>query len=315
MKNFATVLKLSSLTVLMGLMFSGCYTRVATYDENGRTFWDRDQDTTNQTQTYGDNYDRYGDHTYVGFEYYTPSPYWGYDSWDYNAGYYGGLWSYYNSPWYYGGALMASPFLFYPGYPYYYYPHHHYWYNGGYGYYGGYYDNGGYASTGYGYGSRNSGYTRRGTAGGEYGNYGQQSYTGTGGTYVSSPGSGYAIPTRTGSQNVRTSTGATVRGSRSNTVTSGTYAIPTRTGTRTVPSGSSNVPARGQQGSRYGAERNAGNSRGGNESRQTVSRPTYTPSYVPSRGSEPHYTPPPSNSGRSGGGDNRSSGGSRGRGR
>ncbi len=320
MKKNGIVLVLSALTATLGLMFSGCYTRVASYDENGTTFWDRNQDTTSQSQAYDNNdYDRYGDHTYLGFEYYTPSPYWGYDSWDYNGGYYGGLWSYYNSPWYYG-AYMASPFLYYPGYPYYYYPYHHhhgYYYGGyytGYGYYGG----GGYASAGgYGFGARNSGYTRRGSQSGIFGNSGRQSSIGNSGAYVSSPGSGYAVPTRTGAQTSRTSTGATVRTGRTSTVTSGTYAVPTRTGARTVTPGNSNASSRGQQGSRSGTERSGGYSRGSSETRhEPVSRPTYTPpSYVPSRGSQPHYTPPPSNSGRSGGGENRSSGGSRGRGR
>ncbi len=70
MKNLRTTLLLAALAVTTGSTFSGCYTRVATYDENGTTYWDRDQDTTSQSQSYGDNgYDQFGDHRYLGFEY------------------------------------------------------------------------------------------------------------------------------------------------------------------------------------------------------------------------------------------------------
>jgi hypothetical protein len=315
MKTNKIVLIFPLLAAGLILFFSGCYTRVATDDENGTTYWDRNQDTTYQSQN--NNYDetgRYGDHVYLGFEYYTPSPYYGYDSWSYN-GYYNSPWNY--SSWYYGAAFMGYPFLYYPYYPSpYYYPHHH-------GYYGGYASYGGYGSYanagGYG-GARNSGYTRRGSLPGLFDNTGRGT-SGTGGAYVASPGSGYSIPTRSGSQPSGTVAGSSNRSERSSTVNPGSNAIPSRGNTvRVIPNGTS-APARGQstgsqqQGVSYGAGR-SGNTRSGGGSRHDGgSRPAYVPSYTPSRASAPHYSPPPSNSGRSGGSDNRSSGGSRGRGR
>ena len=306
-----TALFLPILAVGLIFFFSGCYTRVASYDESGTTYWERD--TTTQSQSYNyDNSGGYGDNTYVGFDYYTPSPYWGYDSWYYN-GYYNTPW--YFSPSYYSSAYMGYPFLYYPYYPYpYYYPHHHYY--AGLGYYGGYNGYTGYGNYG---GVRNSGYTRRGSLQGLFENTGRRSSNGGSG-FVASPGSGYALPSRTGNQTAGAANAVPTRTTRTNTVRSGS-AVPTRgSRTYTIPTPAS-VPSRGQttRSQQPGAANGSGRSgytRSSGESRhEGMSRPTYTPpSYVPSRASAPHYSPPPSSSGRSGGSSGgRSSGGSGGR--
>jgi len=314
MKTMKTALFLSTLAVSLMFLLSGCYTRVVSDDEDGTSFEDQDSTYQPQSSNY-DEGDRYGDHTYVGFEYYTPSPYYGYDSW-----YYGNA---YNNPWYYsslyyGAGYVGYPFLSYPYYPYPYYSIYHHHSYGGYGYYGGY---GSFAGAGGYGGARNSGFTRRSSFRGLFDNTGRGS-SGTGTGYVSSPGSGYAIPGRSGN---RTTNGnaATVpdRANRSSVGSGVNASVPTRGNTRTVVPNGANVPARGQssgnQGQRasYGAARSGGYTRSNAGSRhEGASRPAYVPSYTPSRASAPHYSPPPSNSGRSGGNDNRSSGGSRGRG-
>jgi len=302
MKTIKTALSLSTLVAALTLLFSGCYTRVVSEDENQPAYWN--PDTTYQTQNadYDDN-GRYGDHVYLGFEYYTPSPYWGYDSWYYGNSYY--PLSYY-SPWYYSAAFLGYPFLDYPYYQYPYYSVYHHGHYGGYGY---------FASAGE-YGTRNSGYTRRNSLHGLFENSGR----GSSGGYVSSPGSGYAIPGRGGARASNAPAGASNRSGTTRTATTGAGNIPTRANAGRMISNGANVPARGQaatnqhQGPSYSGSRSGYTRSSGASRHEGNARPSYAPSYAPSRASAPHYSPPPARSGgERSSGSQRSGGGSGGR--
>jgi hypothetical protein len=320
MKTFRPVVFLTALAAGLMLSLSGCYTRVMTDDEDVSSY--QEPDTTYQR---GAGYDKddngqYDNHTYIGFEYYTPAPYWGYDPWSY--GYYYSPWyynpwysnswyysSWYYSPWYYGAGFIGYPFLSYPYYPY---PMYSVYHNG----YGSY----AYAS----YVTRNSGSRRTGSSRGAYDNSGRGS-AGLGGSYVPSPGSGNSIPTRYGNRTRTNPNSSTVntptRSGRTGSVQSGGNNTPTRGNTRQQVPARVYVPSRtdGQhQGTSTGGNRSGGYSRNSGETqRGQSSRPASAPAYTPPRSSAPNNSPPPSSNGggRSSGGDNRSSGGSRGRGR
>jgi hypothetical protein len=318
MRTYRTILLQTALAGALVFSLSGCYTQLATVEEETSY---RDNDTTYQDDRRSIDDDSYlRQRTSLGFHFYYPTPfgYGGYDPW------YDGF--YYDRPWYYSG-YIGYPFLYYPQYPYPYYslygwnrPYMYYPY--GYSGYSGYYaDRGSWNAT------RNSGARRTGSARGEYDNNGRGSSS-VGAGSLSSPSGPYIMP-RGGSNRSSLGTGVNSggipqRSGRSGSGKAGVNSTPSRgnSGGRShqmsIPSRvntpTSRQPASGgerQRGEGNSGTRSGGYSRSNSSGSDGTSRSTYVPSHSPSPSPAPSYSPPASSGGSSSGGGSRSSGSSR----
>jgi len=292
------------------LLFQGCYTRLATIEEEEPSY-EEQPDSTQTAQQYGDerdDYYRWRSHGFVGFDYYYPvwhsnwvyDPYWSCDPWYYDPWY--SPWAYYWNPrpwWWYGVPVIA------------YYPWSHYPY---YGYYGtsyGAYRWRTYATASGTSGTRNSGYRR--TDGSGRGDY---LYGGSSGGNSSVPVGGRVGRVQTGDEGRTLMSGSSSRGYTSPTSRSTPSASKTSGTVNRSPatnrSGSSRFRPAVQQpkhrdqtapGVRWYETRSSGWSRSPQQS-GSGSAPSYSP---PARTSSPPASSPAPSSGggRSGGSSGR----------
>ena len=207
MKTRYSVLFAAILFAAAIISFSGCYTQMATIEEEERPAYRNYDDSTSSTEYDGEyrDYQR----SYVGFYYYYPAwRSWYVDPWYCSVV----VWDPWWSPWWWTPAVIyPSPYWWHHGY----YGFHHYAYYD-YGYYGWTYNYSYGASTRW-YNTRNSGVRR--TGGREDRSYGINRASGGGAGYApstsgrtaSSSGSAYGTPSQS------RSAGTSMRGGRART--------------------------------------------------------------------------------------------------
>ncbi len=289
---------------LFSLLIQGCYTQLATSEDEGESSYSTRYDEPRADEpdsTYDDSYSyRYPPYrSWIGFDYYYPSWRlgWMYDPWYYD---------YYYDPWFY-------PYRwYYRGYyGYYYSPYYGYW--NPYYYYGGYpivvYSDGRVSRT------RESGYRRTGA--GRTGAYdrGQKDAKGhstitipSGSRSAGSRDAGYGGPAPSSRKaEVEAGRGATRgssdngrRGQGSSVDRSGSTGRSSAPAVRSAPSSGGSS----RSGSNSGGSRSSGGSRGRHDLRsmpresyrvEPVPVPEYTPSWrssAPARSSSPSYEAP-----------------------
>ena len=268
---------LSGATGLMLLLLPGCYTQMATRDEDernegGYTGQGQYQDSTYSQNNREDYDDYYGannwHHPYVGFSYYYPSCYW--PSYAFSAAYCDPFWGF-GFSYGYGPGFYAPPIYSY--YSPYYYPYGYYPY--GYGK--------SYALVPVHRGSRSFGSTR-GVTGGRGSTIDTH-------TDVAPPNTGRANEARGG---YNLPTGAALGGSATGSSSHTTAAPAPAAGPRTVGAQKGSPPARGTGKAingpsnptvrGWGARRSSGQGRGDTQPRNGGNvQPQSTPSNPPAR--------------------------------
>ena len=307
MKTIRLLLTLPLFLGFVVVLFQGCYTQLATtqdqelsYQQEDTSYQQEEQPAHDQSydSNFYNDYDNWHSRSYIGFSYYYPS-------WRTSWGWDGCIYPSYWDPWY-------SP-SYYPAYGYY--GYNPYWYS--YPAYGYYSNHHGYNR--HQYATRNSGYQRGGNLHRNGGTVRSSTSgtTETGSIYntrgVSIRGSAIPNATSTGTRQNGTST-TTVRSSRSGVVTPGHSSGRVSTGRSSRGNGQSSVR---QQRTQNRSTPRIGRSQGATVQRGSSSRNSEGSSGQPSRSSTPppqRTSPPPSAPApRNDGGEQHSSGSGRSR--